>query len=61
MTYKEKKRVLRTIIMVIITAIACYKIGYHYGVRDATQEVSDELLEYCENAIETRANEICGQ
>lgn len=61
MTYKEKKRVLRTIIMLIITAIACYKIGYHYGVRDATQEVSDELLEYCELKIDERANEICGQ
>lgn len=61
MTYKEKKRVLRTIIMIIITAIACYKIGYHYGVRDATQEVSDELLEYCELKIDERANEICGQ
>lgn len=61
MTYKEKKRVLRTIIMIIITAIACYKIGYHYGVRDATQETSDELLEYCESKIDERANEICGQ
>ena len=61
MTYKEKKRVLRTIIMIVITAIACYKIGYHYGVRDATQEVSDELLEYCELKIDERANEICGQ
>ena len=61
MIYREKKRVLRTIIIAIVLAIACYKIGYHYGVRDATQEVSDELLEYCESKIDMRANEICGK
>jgi hypothetical protein len=52
MTYKKKKRVLRTAIIIVITAIACYRIGYHYGVRDATQEVSDELLVACEQAID---------
>lgn len=61
MTYKEKKRWFWFIIDTIITVIVAYRIGYHYGVRDATQEVSDELLEYCELKIDERANEICGQ
>jgi hypothetical protein len=61
MTYREKKRVFRITIAAIVLAIACYKIGYRFGVRDATQEVSDELLEYCESKIDERAYEICGQ
>jgi len=61
MTYKEKKRWFWFIIDTIITIIVAYRIGYYYGVIDATQEVSDELLEYCESKIDERANEICGQ
>lgn len=52
MTYKEKKRWFWFIIDTIITIIVAYRIGYHYGVRDATQEVSDELLVACEQAID---------
>ena len=61
MTYKEKKRWFWFIIDTIVTVIVAYRVGYHYGVRDATQETSDELLEYCESKIDERANEICGQ
>ena len=61
MTYKEKKRTVNIIIAVITAVFIGYKIGYHYGVIDATQETSDKLLEYCENTIEMRANEICGK
>ena len=61
MTYKEKKRIINVIIAVLTAVFIGYKIGYHYGTIDATQQTSDELLEYCENAIETRANEICGK
>lgn len=61
MTYKEKKRWFWFIIDTIVTIIVAYRIGYHYGVRDATQDVSDELLECCESKIDERANEICEQ
>jgi len=61
MTYKEKTRIVNVIIAVITAVFIGYKIGYHYGTVDATQETSDELLEYCESKIDERANEICGQ
>ena len=61
MTYKQKKHIFWLVIYTVVAIVVAYRIGYYYGTIDATQEVSDELLEYCESKIDTRANEICGK